>query len=40
MKKDIQSQTIDNSTKKYQVESKTWKYDVYQTLKLGYKLED
>ena len=39
MKKDIKSQTIDNSTKKYPVESKTWKSDVYQALKLGYKLE-
>lgn len=39
MKKDIKSQTIDNSTKKYPVESKTWKSDVYQALKLGYKVE-
>lgn len=39
MKKDIKSQTIDNSTKKYPVESKTWKPDVYQALKLGYKVE-
>lgn len=39
MKKDIKSQTIDNSTKKYPVESKTWKSDVYQALKLGYKIE-
>lgn len=39
MEKDIKSQTIDNSTKKYPVESKTWKSDVYQTLKLGYKVE-
>lgn len=39
MKKDIESQTIDNSTKKYPVESKTWKSDVYQALKLGYKVE-
>lgn len=39
MKKDIKSQTIDNSTKKYSVESKTWKSDVYQALKLGYKVE-
>lgn len=39
MKKDIKSQIIDNSTKKYPVESKTWKSDVYQALKLGYKVE-
>ena len=39
MKKDIKSQTIDNSTKKYPVESKTWKSDVCQALKLGYKVE-
>lgn len=39
MKKDIKSQTIDNSTKKYPVESKTWKSNVYQALKLGYKVE-
>lgn len=39
MKKDIKSQTIDSSTKKYPVESKTWKSDVYQALKLGYKVE-
>lgn len=39
MEKDIKSQTIDNSTKKYPVESKTWKSDVYQALKLGYKVE-
>ena len=39
IKKDIKSQTIDNSTKKYPVESKTWKSDVYQALKLGYKVE-
>lgn len=39
MKKDIKSQSIDNSTKKYPVESKTWKSDVYQALKLGYKVE-
>lgn len=39
MKKDIKSQTIDNSTKKYPVESKTWKSDIYQALKLGYKVE-
>lgn len=39
MKKDIKSQTIDNSIKKYPVESKTWKSDVYQALKLGYKVE-
>nr|DAS78970.1 MAG TPA: hypothetical protein [Caudoviricetes sp.] len=39
MKKDIKSQTIDDSTKKYPVESKTWKSDVYQALKLGYKVE-
>lgn len=39
MKKDIKSQTIDNSTKKYPVESKTWKSDVYQALKLDYKVE-
>lgn len=39
MKKDIKSQTIDNSTKKYPVESKTWKSDVYQALKSGYKVE-
>lgn len=39
MKKDIKSQTIDNSTKKYPVESKTWKSDVYQALKLGHKVE-
>lgn len=39
MKKDIKSQTIDNSTEKYPVESKTWKSDVYQALKLGYKVE-
>nr|DAH77690.1 MAG TPA: hypothetical protein [Caudoviricetes sp.] len=39
MKKDIKSQTIDNSTKKYPVESKTWKSDVCQALKLGYKIE-
>lgn len=39
MKKDIKSQTIDNPTKKYPVESKTWKSDVYQALKLGYKVE-
>lgn len=39
MKKDIKSQTINNSTKKYPVESKTWKSDVYQALKLGYKVE-
>lgn len=39
MKKDIKSQTIDNSTKKCPVESKTWKSDVYQALKLGYKVE-
>lgn len=39
MQKDIKSQTIDNSTKKYPVESKTWKSDVYQALKLGYKVE-
>lgn len=39
MKKDIKSQTIDNSTKKCPVESKTWKPDVYQALKLGYKVE-
>lgn len=39
MKKDIKSQTIDNSTKKHPVESKTWKSDVYQALKLGYKVE-
>lgn len=39
MKKDITSQTIDNSTKKYPVESKTWKSDVCQALKLGYKVE-
>ena len=38
MKKDIKSQTIDNSTKKYPVESKTWKSDVCQALKLGYKV--
>lgn len=39
MKKDIKSQTIDNSTKKYPVESKTWKSDICQALKLGYKVE-
>lgn len=39
MKKDIKSQTIDNSTKKYPVESKRWKSDVYKALKLGYKVE-
>jgi len=39
MKKDIKSQTIDNSTKKYPVESKTWKSDVCQALKSGYKVE-
>lgn len=39
MKKDIKSQTIDNSTKKYPVESKTWKPDIHQALKLGYKVE-
>lgn len=39
MKKDIKSQTIDNSTKKYPVESKTLKSDVCQALKLGYKVE-
>lgn len=39
MEKDIKSQTIDNSTKKYPIESKTWKSDVYQALKLGYKVE-
>lgn len=39
MKKDIKSQTIDDSTKKYPVESKTWKSDVCQALKLGYKVE-
>lgn len=39
MKKDIKSQTIDNSTKKYPIESKTWKSDVCQALKLGYKIE-
>ena len=39
MIKDIKSQTIDNSTKKYPVESKTWKSDVCQALKLGYKVE-
>lgn len=39
MEKDIKSQTIDNSTKKYPVESKTWKSDVCQALKLGYKVE-
>lgn len=39
MKKDIKSQTIDNSTKKYPVESKTWKSNIYQALKLGYKVE-
>lgn len=39
MKKDIKSQIIDNSTKKYPVESKTWKSDVCQALKLGYKVE-
>lgn len=39
MKKDIKSQTINNSTKKYPVESKTWKSNVYQALKLGYKVE-
>lgn len=39
MKKDIKSQTIDNSIKKYPVESKTWKSNVYQALKLGYKVE-
>lgn len=39
MKKDIKSQTIDNSIKKYPIESKTWKSDVYRALKLGYKVE-
>lgn len=39
MKKDIKSQTIDNSIKKYPIESKTWKSDVHQALKLGYKVE-
>lgn len=39
MKKDIKSQTIDNSTKKYPVESKKWKSDVSKALKLGYKVE-
>lgn len=39
MKKDIKSQTIDNSIKKYPIESKTWKSDMYQALKLGYKVE-
>lgn len=39
MKKDIKSQTIDNSIKKYPIENKTWKSDIRQALKLGYKVE-
>lgn len=39
MKKDIKSKTIDNSTVKFPVESKTWKTDIRRALTLGYKVE-
>lgn len=39
MKKDIKSQTIDNTVKKYAVESATWKQDMRRAVNLGYKVE-
>lgn len=39
MKKDIKSQTIDNSIKKYSIELATWKSDIRNALKLGYEVE-